>query len=100
MKFGKPLQQVSVLRHLHSLAPDMQLSFHYGWRSLPRSVRKLKVSHVVGDDDETDDCDGKASTAENSPISHARDNKDSDNKESDEEKEDTGDKASQDKLKS
>ncbi|HDS1213521.1 CDP-diacylglycerol--serine O-phosphatidyltransferase [Shewanella algae] len=65
-----------------------------------RSVRKLKVSHVVGDDDETDDCDGKASTAENSPISHARDNKDSDNKESAEEKEDTGDKASQDKLKS
>lgn len=65
-----------------------------------RSVRKLKVSHVVGDDDEADDCDDKASSAENSPISHARDNKDSDNKESAEEKEDTGDKASQDKLKS
>ncbi|MGI2853910.1 CDP-diacylglycerol--serine O-phosphatidyltransferase [Shewanella algae] len=66
-----------------------------------RSVRKLKVSHVVGDDDEADDCDDKALSAENSPTSHARDNKDSDNnKESAEEKEDTGDKASLDKLKS
>ncbi|GHB18604.1 CDP-diacylglycerol--serine O-phosphatidyltransferase [Shewanella indica] len=65
-----------------------------------RSVRKLKVSHVLGDDDETDDSDGKASSAEGSPTSHARDNRDSDNKESAEEKEDTVDKASLDKLKS
>ncbi|MCE9788482.1 CDP-diacylglycerol--serine O-phosphatidyltransferase [Shewanella chilikensis] len=65
-----------------------------------RSVRKLKVSHVLGDDDETDDGDGKASTAENSSLSYARDNKESDHKECAEEKEDTGDKASQDKLKS